>query len=183
MQKSFDEVVQFAWARSCGQQRKVSGLPAISHYFGVLRIISTEWKISDRFTWDLAMCHDLKEDCNVTHDELVELIGSHGANGVEELTFVPFHHGPSTVPQQKREYIKSFANKSIESVVVKFADRCDNTLDFIISQPDYAYKYWSKAEPLFDVLTTRESEIKERYSMEALANIKYARTQIYQRVL
>lgn len=99
------------------------------------------------------MCHDTKEDTEITWKELREVIGDEATNIVAELTY------EGNTPEEKAEYIKSFREKSIEALVIKIADRLNNVKDFILTKPEYANKYFNKAESLFEALVDRKEEL------------------------
>lgn len=159
-QKRLCRTVRFATKKHDGQFRKESGLPYIVHPMAVLSQIA-EWEIPTFVTWLAALTHDTMEDCGVSQDELVNVIGKKGAAIVRELSFFPALN--SEVPKhiQKQKYMQSFMTSSVHALVVKYADRCCNTYDWVVSGNSYAKKYWKKADPLFSAFTTRRDEIIE----------------------
>jgi hypothetical protein len=104
--------------------------------------------------WKAVLFHDILEDTDMPYDELVRLIGENAAVIVQHLTF----SGGS-----KADYIQSFANKPIEAVVAKIADRCCNVDDFGWQAPDYANKYLYMALDLFRLMDSRKQEIMDRF--------------------
>lgn len=154
-----DTVVEFVVMAHKGQVRKHSGLPYVVHPFQVLTCLS-EWGVNCPICWKAALCHDVLEDCpQITFEMLSDVIGQEAANIVQELTFV----GPKS---EKAAYMASFATKSVQALVIKIADRWCNTNDFELHQPDYALKYWDKAEKLFDEFVNRQQEIVDCFGMQ-----------------
>jgi (p)ppGpp synthase/HD superfamily hydrolase len=149
------------------QWRKFSGSPYIVHCLEVDKRVG-RWGIDKyKFPDVRAACylHDVLEDNKLlTPDDVSRTTNEVVRGFVEELTFRP-ENGT------KEEYLASFATKSVESLVVKLADRFCNVEDFLCDSPDYAVKYWNKAMPLFVALRNREQEIAEKFGMEVLVNI------------
>lgn len=86
----------------------------------------------------------------------MKIIGPKALKIVKELTFDPS-------VGSKSEYLKSFANKSIEALIGKIADRICNTQDFLLQNPRYAIIYYLKAESLMDICRDRLNEIVAQY--------------------
>ena len=108
--------------------------------------------------------HDLYEDTNVTEEQVIENLGPAANLMIHELTF-------DETKQTKEEYLADFANKTVESVVGKVADRIINTNDFLLGDKKYAKKYWSKAETLFAIYDDRVKLIAETFDLEVVLNI------------
>lgn len=162
--------VDLATKAHAGQFRKGNGLPYISHPFSVLKIVA-DWGIDDVTIFKAAICHDVLEDCHqITRQQLLAVIGDTSFKVVEELTFIP-QKGATSTAQQKLEYMSTFYNKTSASLVIKLADRCDNTKDFLITSPDYAIKYWRKADELVNAFRSRAAEIRDSFGSEILRKI------------
>lgn len=161
-QKILHRTVRFATKKHDGQFRKEGGLPYIVHPMAVLSQIA-EWEVPTLVTWLVAITHDVMEDCGVSQDELEKVIGKEGAAIVRELSFFPVLLDLVPKHIQKQEYMKSFMTSSVHALVVKCADRCCNTHDWVVSVNSYVTEYWKKADPLFSVFTTRRAEIVEFY--------------------
>jgi hypothetical protein len=93
---------------------------------------------------------------------------------VEELSFFPDPRSNVSVPDQKAAYMKTFMTKSLRALIVKCADRICNTIDFMTGAPDYAGKYWRKAEPLFEAMMSRGEQILE-FGPDVLPRMKWSR--------
>ncbi len=156
--KQLHDTVRFVTENHHGQFRKERGLPYIVHPMAVLSQI-VEWEIPTFVTWLAALSHDVMEDCGVSQWGLEKVIGVEAAEIVRELSFFP--NRKSEVPRhiQKQEYMRSFMTSSVHALVVKVADRCCNTHDWVASGDPYAKKYWKKADDLFSAFTTRRNEI------------------------
>lgn len=162
--------IEFATKAHAGQFRKGSGLPYIVHPFAVLSLIG-EWGWCDPEVWKAAICHDVKEDCPALASTMMLELGPVVDFLVDELTFTPSGNEPIKV--QKRRYMDSFAKKCISALVIKVADRCCNTRDFLQDEPEYASIYWKKANTLFDSMLARRSEIVETCGESVFARMKH----------
>lgn len=175
LQEDIQSVIEFAVKCHQGQIRKGSGLPYIVHPMAVLAKLA-DWEINCYKCWKAALCHDILEDCpDVTFDQLVEVIGVDAANIVQELTFKPDPHSDLSERVQKDQYMKSFQTKSIHAFVIKVADRICNTVDFISTTPDYAPKYWKKADDLFRTMMLRGDEMIAEFGGGSFPRMKYTR--------
>lgn len=105
--------------------------------------------------------HDVLEDTKVTYEELVVNIGQAPADIVQELSFF----GDKS---EKDMYLASFTTKSIEALIIKIADRIANSLDFALSDPRYAVKYWNKANHLIQAYEMRVIEIKDKFGQHVV---------------
>lgn len=163
---NIDKTVKFVAEHHASQFRKGSGLPYVIHPMTVLYKVSS-WGIKDEDIWNESLCHDLYEECpNLNKQDLLDIIGTKAESVVSELTFIEDINSELTKQEQKQQYMDSFKNKSIESLIVKIADRCCNTLDFLLDNPSYAKKYWEKAENLISLVYSRQREIIRKYGME-----------------
>jgi (p)ppGpp synthase/HD superfamily hydrolase len=161
-QKRISKAVRFATKKHDGQFRKDSDLPYIVHPMAVLSQIA-EWEITDQVPRLAAVTHDVREDCGVTYEELVAVVGKEAADVVEELSFFPDLRSDIPKHIQKQDYMRSFATSSIPALAVKFADRCCNTYDWLAAGNPYAKKYWKKADDLFSAFITRREEVIEYF--------------------
>jgi len=168
--------IDFATDRHRGQFRKGSGLPFIVHPMSVLTVIGTEWELRNLKVWKATICHDTKEDCGVTDEELIAVIGEDAASIVSELTFIPDPRDERPDHIQKRDYMRSFMQKSVDALVIKCADRFCNVCDWLSSDPEYAVKYWKKASDLMDAMFTRGEEISEAFGSDVFTMMKYTRS-------
>ena len=178
--KGIQDIIRFVVESHAGQVRKASGLPYIVHPMAVLSKLG-EWFITDSNCWYAALCHDILEDCpNISWEILVETIGQSAADVVRELTFLP--QGNSLAGLQKDAYLKSFDKKSIEALSIKVADRMCNTMDFVVSDPQYARKYWKKAHELFETMLQRRAEFDTKFGLGTFTRMRYSQTLINERV-
>jgi hypothetical protein len=79
----------------------------------------------------------------------------------------------------KEEYVASFAAKSIDAIIIKIGDRLCNTIDFQLTQPEYASKYMFKAVPLFNAFYAKKDEIVATYGHETYSRIYLAIEQLF----
>jgi len=135
-------------------------VPYIIHPLQVLQRMQ-RWGINknnleDQDLWKAALFHDVLEDTPITYKFLQDLIGDVAVGLVAELT-----HDEKT--STKEDYLATFKEKSVESLVIKIADRLCNVDDFIQDNPGYAYRYMLKAGTLLVAMSNRKDEIKERF--------------------
>lgn len=169
-------VMEFAVRAHSGQFRKGNRLPYIVHPMAVLAQLA-DWEVGCYKCWKAALCHDVLEDCpHIDFATLSSAIGEDSARIVQELTFQPDPFSDIPAHVQKRDYMKTFATSSVEALVIKVADRICNTKDFLSTNPDYAPKYWRKAEELFDSMMTRGEEINASFNRSVFPRMKYTRT-------
>ncbi len=193
-----DRTVQFAVEKHRRGYRKGNCLPYITHPFDVMSQLA-DWGILCLPTWQIALCHDIPEDCpQTTRAELVKATSDFVADRVYELTFVPQNNGVKD-NLQKAEYMKGWLKrlpppddnpdaiiwaKSVESLVVKVADRCCNVWDFTRSgNHAYAKKYCAKAETLFDAMMSRHQQITDRYGEGVFVRMKHTRQTLLSQII
>lgn len=145
------------------QFRNGNVVPYIQHPLDVVRLLAN-WDITDELVLAAAVCHDVLEDCPKTSDaELQEVLGSLACHWVKELTFKP--KSKATASAEKAEYLAMWlTEKSVESLVIKVADRVCNTQDFLEAHDDYAIKYWWQAGSLVLAARQRIAEVRLRFS-------------------
>jgi (p)ppGpp synthase/HD superfamily hydrolase len=131
-------------------------LPYIVHPVEVMKTVWA-WGAGDEVTLTAAVLHDTLEQTSVTDRKLRELFDADVLKIVKELTFSP------TTGLSKEDYLGQFATASIPALVIKLADRYCNVLDFMLTKPEYASRYFHKAAPLIDAARSRLAEINERF--------------------
>lgn len=164
-QKDIDKTIKWVFGKHLGQYRKhpeEMPLPYFVHPMGVLQLIA-QWGITNVVTRKASVGHDVREDCGVTYEQVAKALGQETADVIEELTFIPDPKLELPDHVQKQEYMRSFMGKSVHALVIKVADRCCNTLDWIDAGGDYAPKYWKKADDLFSAFVTRKDQIVTFY--------------------
>jgi myo-inositol-1(or 4)-monophosphatase len=177
----FAIVVDFVANAHKGQLRKGSKLPFVIHPCSVLKIIRS-WEISDNTMLKAVLAHDVIEDCEISYDKVEEIIGTEAAIIVKELTFIPNKLRLVSVSKQKAEYLSSFSKRSLQALVIKLADRIDNTMDFYLDNDAYALKYWEKAEVLFYAFYSRKKEIVEAFGERTYKLIEESIKQVEDRI-
>lgn len=157
LQKTIEFVVQ----AHAGQYRKGkagnTALPYVVHPIAVMTLLHS-WGIGDVDVLNAALCHDVLEDTATPDYEIEKVIGNKALNYVRELTFKE--------GQDKALYMKSFEKSTIEALVIKIADRLNNVLDFLHSEPQYASKYFHKADALYDAMMDRDNEIQDKFGRD-----------------
>lgn len=141
-----DKAILVAVGQHLGQYRKNSNLPYIVHPLEVLKKISA-WGITDDEILAAAILHDVIEDCEASYDDILKEFGKRVADIVLECSRADDHESK----QQKYDFLLSFKTKSLESVIIKVADRIVNCGDYAREDKgdQYYLKYALQAYPLF----------------------------------
>jgi (p)ppGpp synthase/HD superfamily hydrolase len=156
------------------QFRKKSGLPYIVH---PCRVASDAAKLGKPILTAAAFCHDILEDCREGElgyytARLKELGQVYDI--VKDLTYT------GSSKEEKEAYLASFANKPVESYIIKVLDRVDNVEDFAANgDKEYARIYAKKAQVLIDIWDSHmrlnvESYLKESYLRGTLGVVHMA---------
>jgi (p)ppGpp synthase/HD superfamily hydrolase len=139
------KAVMYATTKHDGQYRKVSNLPYIVHPMEVMKRVSS-YGITDTDILSAAVLHDVIEDCNVTYKEIKSEFNKSVADIVLECS-----RGES---ENKVKFLKGFETKSVQSIIIKIADRFCNVHDYISDGNEkYSIKYANQAEPLYIFMT------------------------------
>lgn len=147
-----EEALKLATEAHFLQKRKGSGIPYVVHPIEVMKRVS-DYGIVDDAILIAAVLHDVIEDCEQRYtDQLARLFGPKILNIVEECSR-PERDGATKA--DKYRFLESFKSKSIESVIIKIADRMCNVMDYYRVKPKYAAEYAMQAYPLVRAFITR----------------------------
>ena len=149
MGDALDRAILFAAEVHKGQRRKGAGrLPYIVHPIHVLEKL-VDAGVDDEDVLVAAVLHDTVEDSESPEHTMVKIADDFGERVLDivvELSFMPgLPHGAAR-KEAKTKYLAGFKDKSIESRVVKLADRIDN----LESQPTDPVAYAMDAKVLLD---------------------------------
>lgn len=144
--------------------------PFIVHPVEVFKLVWT-WGTVDDTIAVAALLHDTVEDTHVQLQEVEQKFGLAVANIVAELTL--------RKDMDKQAYLDDFKNKSVEALVIKFADRICNVRDFGIYDRVYAKKYLAKADNLFQNIIDRFPELEKRFGEKPAWNIERDISRLY----
>jgi len=153
------------------QKRKNSingfSLPYFFHEFQVAKLVFSLGFANNDINL-AASGHDLLEDTDCKEEEILSLSNQNVLSIIKELTFDPKSY------LSKDEYLASFENKSVESLIIKICDRLCNVSDFCISEPNNNYykKYFNKAFKLMEMFELRENEIVLKFGIEPFLRLK-----------
>jgi len=175
------------------RKRDINGvfMPYFTHPFDVMQLV-WKWGAGKPKNMLASLGHDIEEDCKLTEAEIIAgftpqvpearlykhetYFPSHhileAAKIITELSFLP----PAGIDKEtektlKDEYLRTFDKKSIDAFVIKLADRFCNSMDYKLSDPRYAFKYFKKAQFLFDTLSLRCDEIEAAFGQRTYDNI------------
>ena len=180
--KVIQQAAEFMLKAHEGENRK-GGAPYFVHPCAVLAQV-VDWGVLDTTIGAACLLHDVRENnLSISHENLVDTFGDKIANLVDELTFMPtVHLDPQVKAKLKAEYMASFGSKSIESLLVKLADRCCNVCDFFATDPNYAPKYFSKASSLYEAMVQRQPEFLERFGEAVFPRLRNSHSTLMQMV-
>lgn len=148
-----EKAINFAVEAHLLQKRKHSGIPYVTHCIEVMKRISN-YGVSDDNILAAAILHDVIEDCEEKFiEQLPTQFGKEVYEIVKECTR---DTGDDATKLQKYEFLESFENKSVQSIVIKIADRFCNVADYQTTDGAYAAKYALQAYPLYQSYIRRE---------------------------
>ena len=157
-----------AWRKGKGDG---NSLPYFVHPIKVMELL-WKWGIDHTETLVASICHDLMEDTLMTQEKLIQGVGAESAGYVRELTFQCSQNlSADQAAAEKLEYMKSFRKASVQSLVIKIADRLCNVMDFWDSSRSYAHKYFCKATDLFEIFHDRYDEVAQAFGRTVAKNI------------
>jgi (p)ppGpp synthase/HD superfamily hydrolase len=150
-----EKATEWAFNHHATQYRKGTGIPYVNHLCEVtsrvahylLHMGTESLTLTKDEVLAAAMLHDLIEDCDIVHENLVAGFGEGVADLVMECTREDGHEEKS----QKWDFLESFKEKSLESLLIKIADRYQNVNDYYRTpeKMDYASTYALQAYPLY----------------------------------
>lgn len=150
-----------------GLPGKPTKIPYLNHSMAVLNL-AQRWGINDEEMLATCVGHDLYEDTQITPEEVTTTAGSQVAIWIKQLSFITEETDPIVRAQLKADYMGTFLTKPIEVVIIKFADRIANTLDFLNTDRYYARKYWGKALALRNIITELMPKIEKRFPEDGI---------------
>jgi (p)ppGpp synthase/HD superfamily hydrolase len=163
---AFAEPIQraagFATFHHYNQFRNGSGIPYIIHPLEVLKRVAG-WGITNVVhpeVWQLCLLHDTVEDTDATLEDIEREFGPKVAEWVRHMTFRDkFPNEDShSYQEEKSAHLACFAQKPVEVLVVKVADRICNVYDFL-AEGNYAVKYHQRASGLWEALRSQEEAV------------------------
>ena len=165
-----------------GNQLRKSGEPYIIHPMGVAYILA-ELGLDDE-TICAALLHDVVEDTEVTHEDLVEMFGESIAEMVAGVTKLGSIRFTSVEEKQVENYRKMFLamGKDIRVILIKLADRLHNmrTLKHLSRERQIANA--EETRDLFAPLANRLGIYSLKWELEDLA-FKYLHPDEYHEIV
>ena len=131
IKKAYD----FIMVKHEGQKRK-SGEPYTIHLIWVAYILST--LETGPITIAAGLLHDVMEDCDVSHEEMVERFGEEITTlveGVTKINKMPFKDEADVYAENHRKIYIAMA-KDIRVILIKLADRLHNMRTLEYMRPD-----------------------------------------------
>ena len=174
-----DSAAKIAVTQHTGQTRKGSGIPYVTHCFEVMKRVSY-YGVEDQNVLAAALLHDVIEDCDVTKESLAIYSNINVASVVVECSRSD-KDGKSK--SGKLKFLNSFKNKSVESIIIKIADRWCNVKDYLADgKVEYGLWYNLQAYPLYQAYFAKEHEVDSQVSRRIRHDI-YCHNQDMKRIL
>ncbi len=165
-----------------GDQLRKSGEPYMIHPVNVAYIL-TELEMDDE-TICAALLHDVVEDTDVTHEDLVNEFGESIANMVAGVTKLGTLSFSSVEEQQVENYRKMFLamGKDIRVILIKLADRLHNmrTLKYLTCDRQIAIS--KETSELYAPLANRLGIYSLKWELEDLS-FKYLNPEEYHEIV
>ena len=150
-----DRAIVVAAQAHSRQRRKDTDAPYIVHPVEVLKRLA-DLGVREVDVLCAAVLHDVVEDTDASLGDVQAEFGATVAGYVDEMT-----HDPNR--EDKVQYLARFTRRSAESLAIKLVDRAANVDDYARERPDYAPQYARKAEPVYDAVESRESELAKAF--------------------
>lgn len=140
------KAIDFANEAHRGVNRKGVEIPYVTHVMEVYKVLFN-MGVRDPDLLIAAILHDIIEDTKYTWLDIEKKFNNRVASYVNECSRIV--DGKETL-QVKYDFMQTFFNKSIGSVLIKIADRYVNTMDYYKSGREiYAAWYALQAYPLY----------------------------------
>lgn len=139
----------FATMKHDGQRRKYTNEPYLTHLISVAARVDAA--VGDVDMVRAALCHDVLEDTETTHDELEAAIGAVAAGFVLLLTDTRRENGNRATRKAMDRARLGTAPQAVQTI--KLADLIDNTGSIVQHDPDFAKVYLEEKRALLNVLT------------------------------
>ena len=180
--KLVQRAYEFANEKHSGQLRK-SGEPYIIHPLQVAYILTTI--DMDEATICAALLHDVVEDTEVTHEDIVRNFGEEIADLVEGVTKLSkFQQNITVKEQQVEDYRKMFLamGKDIRVILIKLADRLHNMRTLKFLKRDRQIAISKETMDLYAPLANRLGLYSIKWELEDLA-FKYLYPEEYRELV
>lgn len=145
-----EQAAKFARNAHKNQKRRYTGEP----YFVHLQAVATTCARHgcSKRTIAAAYLHDVVEDHDVTHEDLVAEFGNEVANLVRDLTETPAEAG-GTRRERKAIDVVRLAKAAADAQSIKCADMIDNTVSIVRHDRNFAMTYLPVKRAILTVLT------------------------------
>lgn len=168
---------KYAIKKHQGQYRR-SGEPYIMHPIEVARILaSLELDVE---TIAAGLMHDVVEDTDTTHSQMIEMFGEEIAelvDGVTKLTNLSYKSKEESHTENLRKMFMAMAN-DVRVVLIKLADRLHNARTFKYMPPKKAQEKAKETLEIYAPIASRLGISKIQWEMEDIA-IRYLEPEFY----
>lgn len=145
------QAIEFATRIHSNQERKIKGVPFVTHVLSVALIVAILGGSEDQIV--AAVLHDTVEDCKpfgkVTVDKLNEQFGTEVSKIVQDLTELDPHRADPNIPREpfvlrKARVVESISSFSDDSLIVKAADLQHNSSERLADSRQYGQHIWER---------------------------------------
>lgn len=158
----FDYCIKMHWKNR--QLRKKQNIPYYFHLSEVMKKVLS-YGVNDLDVLLASLGHDLLEDTDADEEKIENMTNEKVLSIIKECTRP---NGDNVSKKDKLEFLKSFKNKSTESLIIKFADRYCNVYDYFNDGDSrYASKYALQAYPIYNEIYNRSEEIINTFGNNA----------------
>jgi len=184
MEIDLQDVIEITAKAHTGQTRKgiFSHIPYIQHLFDVHKRVThylqtgeDDLNVSVTVMQAAALMHDLDEDTTFKVADIRAEFGDTVADLVQELSR-PDNYGKTRA--DKYEWMETYMEKSLESTIIKIADRYSNVMDYMADEKKQAYAsfYALQGYPVYQAyLIYGGSNIRILDDIKALDDIVHRR--------
>lgn len=150
--------LKFAFKAHAGQVRKFTGEPYVYHPMAVANLVARAQGASEKDV-QVALLHDVIEDCGISFPTLSEAFGLPVASSVQLLSI----NKDKTVPRavRKQAYRDQLKDAEPMTQTVKVADMLHNAPSLFAYDPKF-YKVWGEeAKLMLDVLARADQRLSQ----------------------
>lgn len=155
METTNKRALDFATEAHRGQLRNYTGEPYITHPIAVAKMVADRGYSGEVI--DAALLHDVVEDTEITHDDILGEFGEGVSKIVQELTDCPHDYGNRR--ERKRADRLRLSNASNPAKIIKLADIIDNAKSITEHDVGFANTYIIEKFKLLKVLGRADTHL------------------------
>ena len=165
----FKKLIEFVKASHATQIRKYTGEPYFVHLQSVAKL--AENIKTGKYAQEIAYCHDLIEDTDLTEDQLIKKLSEFGYDRqsafhiVRHVAMLTDQYTTENFPQLNRAARKKLENKRLQSISalaqsIKCCDIIDNSESIIKYDASFAKVYLAEANAMITNFKQAQSDLQ-----------------------